>query len=97
MKQGLQLVGDSVGKVHELMSKIKNSTRLCDQLRTFCNVKEMSYYKPILDIDTRWNSTYYMLKRFEQLEPALALLSADNNNIKSLYPDTKELIAIKVN
>jgi hypothetical protein len=97
VKQGLQLVGDSIGKVHELMSKIKNSTRLCDQLRTFCNVKEMSYYKPILDIDTRWNSTYYMLKRFEQLEPALALLSADNNNIKSLYPDTKELIAIKVN
>lgn len=31
-KQGLQLVGNSVNKVRELMIKIKNPTFLCDQL-----------------------------------------------------------------
>jgi hypothetical protein len=96
MRQGLQLVSGSIDKVHELMSKIKNSTRLSDQLQTFCNIKNMPYYKPILDIETRWNSTYYMLKRFEQLEPALILLAADDSSIRNIYPDASDLSAIKV-
>jgi len=97
VKQGLQLADDSISKIRELMSKVKNSTRLCDQLQTFCDVKEIKNYKPILDIETRWNSTYYMLKRFEQLEPALVLLVVGNNDLRGLYPDEDDLIAIKVN
>jgi hypothetical protein len=96
VRQGLQLVSDSIDKVHELMGKIKNSTRLSEQLRIFCNIKNMPYYKPILDIETRWNSTYYMLKRFEQLEPALALLATDDSSIGNIYPDVNDLTAIKV-
>ena len=42
-------------------------------------------------------STYYMLKYLEQLEPALVLLAADNNNIKNLYPNEGDWIIIKVN
>ena len=78
------------------MSKIKNSTCLSDELRTFCNVKKMQYCKPMLDIETRWNSTYYMLKRFRQLEPALASLAADDSGIENIYPDASDLTAIKV-
>ena len=97
VKQGLELVSDSVNKVCELMSKIKISTLLCDQLRGFCTLKHIHNYKPVLDVETRWNSTYYMLKRMEQLEPALVLLAADNNNIKNLYPNEGDWIIIKVN
>lgn len=96
VRQGLQLVSDSIDKVHELMGKIKNSTRLSEQLRIFCNIKNMPYYKPILDIETCWNSTYYMLKRFKQLEPALALLATDDSSIGNIYPDVNDLTAIKV-
>jgi len=96
VKQGLELVGDSINKVRELMSRIKNSTTLCDQLRSFCNLKNIPNYKPILDVETRWNSTYYMLRRVEQLKMALVLLVADNDNIKSLYPNEDDWIIIKV-
>ena len=97
VKQGLELVGNSVNKIRKLMSKIKISTLLCDQLRRFCALKQIHDYKPVLDVETRWNSTYYMLKRFEQLEPALVLLSADNNSIKDLYPNDGDRVIIKVN
>ena len=97
VKQGLELVSGSINKVRELMSKIKISTLLCDQLRRFCALKQIHDYKPVLDVETRWNSTYYMLKRFEQLEPALVLLAADNNNIKNLCPNRNDWIIIKVN
>jgi len=38
-----------------------------------------------------------MLKRFKELEPALALLAADERSINSLYPDEEDWSSIKVN
>lgn len=97
VKKGLKNVSNSVVKARKIATIIKNSTRLCDSLRVFCNLKSIKYLKPILDIETRWNSSYYMLKRFEQLESALVLLAADNQSINDLYPDENDWIAIKVN
>jgi hypothetical protein len=96
-KKGLEIINDSVNKVHELMAKIKNSTLLSNELRVMCAAKQMTYLKPILDVDTRWNSTYYMLKRLEQLKPALILLAATNNTIGDLYPNENDWAVIKVN
>ena len=44
----------------------------------------------------RWNSTYYMLKRFKELEPALVLLAADNRSINAFYPDNDDWSSIEV-
>jgi len=97
VKAGLKLIGESVIKTRKLMNSIKNSTRLCDSLRLICNLKKIKYLKPILDVETRWNSTYYMLKRLKELEPALNLLAADNRSISTLYPDENDWLVIKVN
>jgi hypothetical protein len=96
VKNGLKLVNVSIDKTYKLMKTIKNSTRLCDSLRILCNLKGIKYLKPILNCETRWNSTFYMLKRLNELEPALALLSADNVSISRIYPDDDDIIAIKV-
>lgn len=97
VKAGLDLVGESVIKTRKLMMSIKNSTRLCDSLRLICNLKKIKYLKPILDVETRWNSTFYMLKRLLDLEPALNLLVADNRVLSTLYPDEDDWVTIKVN
>jgi hypothetical protein len=96
VKKGLKLVDDPINKVRKMMKTIKNSTRLCDSLRLLCNLKKIKYLKPILDCDTRWNSTFYMLRRLEEIEPALALFSADNRIIGELYPNDDDMTAIKV-
>src|SRR3990170_2703125 len=95
VKQGLELVSSLVRKARELMVKIKNSTQICDELRLLCDIKKIKYLKPLLDVKTRWNSTYYMLKRLEQLQPALVLLSADNQSINDLYPSGNDWKTIK--
>jgi hypothetical protein len=95
-KKGLKLVNESINKTRKVMKTIKNSTRLCDSLRILCNLKKIKYLKPILDCDTRWNSTFYMLKRLKELEPALNLLSTDNVSIGELYPNSVDMAAIKV-
>ncbi|GBC27415.1 zinc finger BED domain-containing protein RICESLEEPER 2-like [Rhizophagus irregularis DAOM 181602=DAOM 197198] len=85
VKEGLKLVNDSIKKARKLMNSIKNSTCLCDNLRLLCNLKEIKYLKPIIDVETRWNSTYYMLRRLEDtllllepLEKATKYLSASS-------------------
>ena len=60
------------------MIKIKNLTQICDEFHLLCDVKKIKYLKPLLNVKTYWNSTYYMLKRLEQLEPALILFLADH-------------------
>ena len=97
VKKGLKIIGNSVVKARKIMCMIKNSTRLCDSLRAFCDLKKIKYLKPILDVETRWNSTFYMLKRFKELEPALLLLAADNRSINALYPHNDDWNSIKVN
>jgi zinc finger BED domain-containing protein 1 (E3 SUMO-protein ligase ZBED1) len=97
VKKGLEAVNNSITKARKITCLIKNSTYLCDSLRAFCTLKNVNYLKPILDVDTRWNSTFYMLQRFKELEPALTLLAADNRSINALYPDKEDWSSIKVN
>lgn len=97
VKQGLKLVDAAVIKVRKLAKYIKKSTRISNTLKQFCELKKIKYLKPILDVEVRWNSTFYMLKRFEELEPALVLLAADDGTVKSLCPNNEDWIAIKVN
>jgi hypothetical protein len=97
VKQGLKFIDNAITKARKIVKIIRKSTRICNTLRILCELKKIKYLKPILDVDIRWNSTYYMLKRFGELEPALNLLAADNESIKSLYPDERDWTAIKVN
>ena len=78
------------------MAKIKISIRFCDNLRRLCELKEIPYLKPELDIETRWNSTFYMLQKIQKMEMALNLLAADHSSICLLYPNNNEQRNLKV-
>jgi len=73
VKKGLTAVNNSVIKARKITNMIKNSTRLCDSLRAFCALKNINYLKPVPDVKTRWNSMFYMLKHFKELEPCVLL------------------------
>ena len=90
IKKGLKIIGSSI-------CIIKNSNRLCDSLHAFCDLKKIKYLKPILDVKTCWNLTFYMLKRFKELEPTLLLLAADDRSINALYSNNDDWNSIKVN
>ena len=68
------------------MSYIKTSSSVNNALKALCNIKNLKYLAPELDIKTRWNSTYYMLNKWKKMEPALNLLAADNRNVQQRYP-----------
>ncbi|GET00712.1 zinc finger BED domain-containing protein RICESLEEPER 2-like [Rhizophagus clarus] len=97
VKKGLKSADDSIAKARKLINTIKKSTRISNSLQTFCGLKKIKYLKLILDTEIRWNSTFYMLKRLKELEPALTLLAADNELVKSLYPSDEDWSTFKNN
>jgi len=95
-QKGIKILDNEIVKIRKLMTKVKNSVKYCDELRTLCNMKNLQYLKPELDIVTRWNSTYYMLQKLIKMDPALKLLVVDYENLYQLYPNTTEWDNIKV-
>jgi hypothetical protein len=95
-QQGIELIDGEVIKVREIMKKIKNSPRRCDRLKELCSVDNLQYYKPQLDVETRWNSTYYMITKFQKMLRPIKMLAATDKDIKNLVPDAQGWVKLNV-
>jgi hypothetical protein len=96
-KQGMEIIGKEILDVRKLMIKLKNSVLLCDDLRELCSMEKLDYLRPEMDIKTRWNSTYYMLCKFQRMETALKMLAIKYESVRNLMPTTEAWAKIKVN
>ena len=97
VKQGMEIIDKDIRIIRIMMIKIKNSVLLCDDLRELCTVEKLEYLRPEIDIETRWNSTYYMLHKFQRMETALRMLAIRHENLYNLMPDITTCSKIKVN
>jgi hypothetical protein len=85
-QQGLELIDDAIVKVRQLMIKIKNSVTISDELRKLCQCAKINYLKPELDVRTKWNSTFNMLKKMEKMWNGVRMLAVRNQEIQALMP-----------
>lgn len=77
--------------------KIKNSPLFLDKLSEICTLKKVKFLKPILDIDIRWNSTYFMINRQILMQGVSELLATTNvEELGDLFPTISEWRHIKV-
>ncbi|CAG8498021.1 21903_t:CDS:2 [Cetraspora pellucida] len=90
VKQGLELIDTSINKVRNLMSKIKNSIVLCDELRSLCDVKNITYLAPEIDVETQWNSTFYMLTKFKKIKTTIKMLIANHDELVEIFPNSDD-------
>jgi BED zinc finger len=95
-QQGLELIDDAILNVRHLMKKIKNSVILTDELKNLCKYANVKFLGPELDIKTRWNSTYNMLKKLEKMWSGLQMLAVQNREVQTLLPRETEWKIIKV-
>ena len=92
----MEIIDKEILDVRKLMVKLKNSVLLCDDLRELCTVEKLEYLRPELDIETRWNSTYYMLCKLQRMEKALKMLAVKHENVNELMPNAEAWTKIKV-
>ena len=96
VKQGMKIIDKDIWIIWTIMIKIKNSVLLCDDLCELCIIKKFEYLRPEIDIETRWNSTYNMLHKFQRIETALKMLAIKHKSLYDLMPDTTTYTKIKV-
>jgi hypothetical protein len=96
VSRGFEHVDKSIMKVRVLMLYIRLSKPTSSSLKTFCNMKGITYLVSEIDIKTRWNSIYYMLTKLKELEPALNLLATDNQAFCKKYLSAEDSCSINV-
>jgi hypothetical protein len=83
-----------VTKVHDLMVRCRTIKNLA-HLR---NEMEGDFLKPILDNDTRWSSTFNMLRRYLQMADSIRAVAnvGNDRNVLDLIPTAAEEADIKL-
>lgn len=82
--------GAVIGKLRKIVRKIRKSVQLRQKLKKICESYDMKYLVPVIDIITRWNSTFYMILRAKQLRTPLRVLCLNEKSLKNLWLATAE-------
>ena len=97
VQHGLQVHDEVVGKVRNFMNKIKKSNLLMEDLHRICELQNIPYLGPQIDIETRWNSTYLMLEKFQKIQIQANMLVAQHpDDFTDIYLTNEDWININV-
>lgn len=89
----------TVPKLRKLVKKIRKSPQMRQKVENHCKFYKMEYRVPVIDVATRWNSTFQMLERADYLKtPLRALCLSEKKLNKFLMTDREwnDLNCIKI-
>src|SRR3954452_16765456 len=61
VQEALAHISETITSLCELVKKIRNSSQLLEKLMRICSSSNIPQVKPLLDVVTRWSSTYIMI------------------------------------
>ncbi len=73
-----------VRKLRRLITKIRASPQRTEKLARQCDRCGLSKLGALMDVKTRWNSTYKMLQRAEKICAPLSMVAADDPELRAL-------------
>lgn len=79
-----------VNKVRSLLKKIKKSEQLQLKFNNYCDTFQLSHSRPIIDVKTRWNSTYDMLNWSFKYKLPINVFCDANISFKTIKPSNVE-------
>lgn len=88
-------INSALKKLRKIVRKIRKSTKRRQKLKHLCIVYDVRPLVPIIDICTRWNSTYAMIKRAQHLKYALRALCLEDDDLVSLDLSESQWEALK--
>lgn len=79
-----------ITKLRTMVKKIRKSVKLRQTLKKCCEIYGIPYRIPIIDVKTRWNSTYHMILRAKMLRVALRVLCTHESLLTLLQLSEEE-------
>ena len=76
--------------MRKLVKTIRKSAKLRQKLNKLCTMYNVKYLVPIIDVQTRWNSSLFMMDRATQLKVPLMHLCVNEKNLAHLRITTAE-------
>lgn len=70
-------------KIRKLVRKIRKSPQKRRKLKKLCDLYNIPYLTPILDVATRWNSTFFMIERADKLKKPLHALCHSEKSLNA--------------
>src|SRR3954454_21936923 len=67
VQEALAYISEIITSLRELVKKIRNFSRLLENLMRICSSSNIPQVKPLLDVVTRWSSTYIMITQAIEL------------------------------
>lgn len=86
----------TVEKLRKLVRKIRKSPQMRQKLKKLCLLYQDAYLTPILDVKTRWNSTYAMIVRAIKLKTPLRALCLNEKELQPLALNDAEYKELQV-
>lgn len=83
-------------KIRKTFKKLRRQELLMAKLNSFCDACGINFITPILDVKTRWNSTYEMLNVFFKLLPAIRLLWDNCPIVNNFKVQDRQLCSLKI-
>lgn len=77
-------------KLRLCIRKIRKSEQLTNKLKSSCEATNTRFFKPTLDVRTRWNSTFDMIQTSLELRLALDVLTANVENLRKFKISEEE-------
>ena len=87
---GLEILKISIKKLRKLITVIRKSTKVLEELENLFNIEGKQFLRPILDCKTRWNSTYQMINRACFLKEYIQMALVRSPDLSSYFPEENE-------
>ncbi|KAG5872831.1 hypothetical protein JTB14_024985 [Gonioctena quinquepunctata] len=88
---------DVIAKARRIVTYFNHSATACDKLKKLQEQMNVPTEKLIQDIQTRWNSTYYMLERLLEQKKVISIYILDNPDLTDLTFHQWDLVQKLIN
>ena len=93
---GIKKEEDLIKRLRKIVKLVRRTQSYLEELKRLAIAADKTFKHPILDVKTRWNSTFHMAQRALDLKEDLSIIQSRNKSLGDIWLDEEEWEKIEV-